>query len=83
MTTESSKTNTILIIILLVIVGVVGYSIMNAPDNRSTGERVGDAVDKLDNGVGDAADQLGDRTPAQKLGDKIEETGDDIKSNSN
>ncbi|WKL58436.1 hypothetical protein Q1W73_05475 [Asticcacaulis sp. ZE23SCel15] len=59
------------IIGLLVIVAAAVF--MNMPDNRTAGERVGDAVDTLPQGVDKAAEQLEDRTPAERLGDNIKE----------
>ncbi|MCK9992993.1 MAG: hypothetical protein Dbin4_01513 [Alphaproteobacteria bacterium] len=64
---------------IAIIAGIAGYYLMNAPDRRSTGEKIGDAVDELDRGLGEAAEKLEDRTPAEKLGDAIEDAGDDIK----
>lgn len=56
---------------LLVIVAAAIF--MNLPDNRTAGERIGDAVDTLPQGVDAAAEQLEDRTPAERLGDNIKE----------
>jgi len=41
---------------LIAIVAIIGYYVMTAPDRRTSGEKIGDAID-----------QLGDRTPADKL----------------
>ena len=59
------------------------WGVSNMPDNRSTGQRVGDAVDALPQGVDKAAEQIGDRTPTEKLGDAAKEVGQDIKDSTN
>ncbi|MFY9287426.1 MAG: hypothetical protein WAO98_02865 [Alphaproteobacteria bacterium] len=73
----NSNMRNLLILVVVVVLGFLAYSAMqNAPDNRNAAERVGDAIHDLPKGVDKAADQLGDRSPAQKLGDKIEDTVD-------
>jgi hypothetical protein len=64
----SSLGKNLLILCLIIIVGFIAYSMMYAPDRRTAGEKVGDAID-----------QLGDRTPADKLGDAV----DDMKKSTN
>jgi len=71
----NSTNKTLLAILVIVIVAVLGYYLLNGPDRRSTGERIGDAVDTLPQGVGKAADQLGDRSPGQKVGDALHDAG--------
>jgi hypothetical protein len=66
-----------------VIVAVVGYTILNAPDRRSPGQKIGDAIDELPNGMEKASRQLEDRTPGEKLSDVAKDTGDDIKKATN
>lgn len=67
--------------ILVIIALVIAYLFFTAPDRRNGFERVGDAISELPNGPGKAADQLKDRTPAQKIGDAVEDAGDEIKQN--
>ncbi len=64
-------------IIILAIVGFLAYPYV-MHDNRTTGERLGDAVDALPHGIDKAADQLGDRSPAERAGDALRKTGDKI-----
>jgi hypothetical protein len=64
---------TLLTLLLLIVLAVVGYSVLTLPDNRTTGQRVGDAIDALPRGTDKAAQQLEKRTPGQKLGDKIKD----------
>ena len=70
MTNGSPNRSTLSTIIVILVVGIaviLGYAIMHAPDNRSVGEKLDDAVEELQ-----------DRTPAEKAGDAIEDMGDKI-----
>jgi len=49
---------------------------LNAPDRRTPGEKVGDAIGQLDNGVDNAARELEDRTPAERGADAIRDATD-------
>lgn len=62
----------LLLLCFVAIVGMVGYSMLHAPDERSAGDRIGDAMD-----------QLGDRTPGEKLGDAVKDAGNDLKKATN
>ncbi|MFZ4125141.1 MAG: hypothetical protein ACOYJ2_03605 [Rickettsiales bacterium] len=73
----------LLILCLVVIVGFLGYSLLNAPDRRSAGDKMSDAIDELPNGVDKAARQLEDRTPGEKLNDAAEDSGDDLRKATN
>ena len=77
------RTNFLLIAIVALIVGVIGYTIMTKPDQRNSGEKISDAVNELPNGVDKAARQLEDRTPAEKFGDAAEDAGDDFNKTMN
>jgi len=69
-----------LFILLIVAVLAVGiWAVLTMPDHRTTGQRIGDAVDALPNGVTAASRQLEPRTPGQKLGDAVKDTGQNIK----
>jgi short subunit fatty acids transporter len=70
------KNKNVIIAVVVVLLLVVGYMVMNAPDQRSTGEQIGDAVGKLDEGVDDAARELEDRTPAERISDDIKDATD-------
>ena len=65
------------------IVAVIGYTVLNAPDNRSTGQKIGDAIDELPNGMEKASRQLESRTPGEKLSDVAKDAGDDLKKATN
>lgn len=68
---------------VIVLVAILAFYILNAPDNRSTGDKIGDAIDALPDGVDKAARQLENRTPADKLVDAAKDAGDDIKKSTN
>ena len=74
---------TYLAVLTLVIVAILGYYVLNAPDRRSGGEKISDAIHELPNGVDKAERQLKDRTPKDKLEDAAKDTGDDIKKETN
>jgi len=62
-----------LTVVLIIIVAVLAYGFLTMRDQRSTGQRIGDAIDALPHGADKAEQQLEDRTPGQKLGDKIKD----------
>ena len=68
---------------LAIFIGVIGYSILTAPDRRGAGEKLADAIDELPNGLDKASRQLEDRTPGEKLSDAAQDAGDDIKKATN
>ncbi len=72
----NNNSKTILIVAAVVIVSVVGYSILTKPDTRSTGERFGDAVEKLDSGIDDAAREMESRTPAERIKDEVQDAAE-------
>jgi hypothetical protein len=79
-TNTKSAGKTILLVAAAAIVGFLVYSWMTtAHDNRTTTDRLGDAVHALPQGLDKAGDQLEDRTPAQKLGDSVDKAGQDMK----
>ena len=71
----------LLTIVAVIAIGLIGYTILTAPDQRTAGEKIGDAVDALPQGVDKAARQLEDRTAGEKLGDAVKDAGEDIKHN--
>lgn len=76
----NQNVKTILIVIVVAVLAILGYQMLTAPDNRSTGERVGDAVDAIGEGrPGKAVEELGDKTPGERIGDAVEDVGNDIK----
>ncbi|MBW8882754.1 MAG: hypothetical protein JF615_15440 [Asticcacaulis sp.] len=68
-------------IIILLALLVVAWGVLTMPDQRSAGQRIGDAVDTLPQGVDKAGRELEKRTPGERLGDAVKDAGDDIKKN--
>lgn len=69
----------LIIVLVIALLAVGAYAFTHMRDTRTTGERLDDAGSKLSHGdVGGAAGQLGDRTPGQKVGDALENTGNKI-----
>jgi hypothetical protein len=60
----------------VVIAVIIGYVVLTMPDQRTTGQKFGDAIDALPQGVDKAAEQLEDRTPGEKVGDAIKDATD-------
>lgn len=66
-------------LLIIVALAVIAWSVLTVPDQRSAGQKIGDAVDALPQGVDKAARQLEDRTPGEKIGDAVKDAGDTIK----
>ena len=79
----NSSTKFLPMALVVVVVAIVGYFILTAPDRRSGGEKVADAINELPNGVDKAARQLENRTPGEKLSDAAKDAGDDVKKATN
>jgi len=71
--------STIFMVAVVIAVIFLGYNLLTTPDQRSMPDRVGDAIHALPQGVDKASEQLEDRTPGQKLGDAVKNTGQKIK----
>ncbi len=70
-------------VVFSVLLLVGGYYVLNTPDTRSAGEKIGDAIDEMPNGLDKAARQLEERTPGDKLDDAAEDMGEDLKKSIN
>ncbi len=77
----NTQPKTLMVIIIALFLGIVAWGMLTMPDQRTPGQKMGDAVDALPQGVDKAARQLEDRTPGEKLGDAVKDAGDDIKKN--
>ena len=77
---DCKSNKTMITLLVVAVVGVIAYGVLTMPDQRTTGQRIGDAVDELPN-VDKAADKLGDRTPGQRIGDAVEDAGERIRRN--
>lgn len=75
----ATTNRTLPIIIVALLVAILGYLVLNTPDHRTAGQKIGDAVNELPNGVDKAARQLEDRTPGQKLEDSAHDAKQDVK----
>jgi len=73
----NTKTKSILAFVVILLLAIIAYGFLTMPDQRTTGEKIGDAIDALPRGVDDAAEQLENRTPGEKLGDAIEDATDE------
>lgn len=60
---------------ILIVLAVISYDVLTTPDNRNGLQRLGDAVSELPNGADKAARELKDRTPIEKIGDEVKDTG--------
>jgi hypothetical protein len=78
---HNSQTKNLLVVVVIIVLGIVTWGALTMPDQRSGGQKIGDAVDALPQGVDKAARQLEDRTPGEKLGDAVKDAGDNIKKN--
>jgi hypothetical protein len=83
MTKQTGFMRGLLVLLIVLAVAVVAYGILTAPDRRTPGEKIGDAVGELSNGLDKAGRQLEDRTPAEKLGDAAKDARDEIKDSVN
>jgi hypothetical protein len=66
-------------VIIGLLVAIIGYYVLNAPDNRDPGQKIGDAINELHNGPDKAVRQLEDRTPGDKLNDIVQDEKRDVK----
>jgi hypothetical protein len=74
--TQQDTTRILAGIVVVAVLAVAAYGFMTQPDTRSAGERLGDAVSNLDDGVDDAARELEPRTPAERLKDDYKDATD-------
>ncbi len=77
----ASTNRSLLIIVIIALVAIAAYAVLTMPDHRTTGQKVGDAIDTIPQGLDKAGRQLESRTPGEKLGDAVKDTGDKIKEN--
>lgn len=63
-------------VVVVAVAAFLAYGVMTMPDQRTTGERIGDSIDRLDEGLDDAARELEPRTPAERFGDEWEDRTD-------
>jgi short subunit fatty acids transporter len=74
MSTQSYMTvQNLAIGVVVIAIGVGGYYMLNAPDTRTDGQKIGSALDEVSTGANKAARQLQDRTPAEKIEDSAKD----------
>lgn len=71
-----SNTRNIIIVVVVLALGLLAYKVLNTREERTMGEKINAAVEKLDEGVDDAARELKDRTPAEKIKDEVKDATD-------
>lgn len=62
--------------LIVALLAVIAVGVLNMPDRRGPGEKIGDAIGQLDNGVDNAARELEDRTPAERITDGVKDATD-------
>ena len=76
---QASQGKFMVIIASVIVLAIAGYYLMHAPDRRTPAQKTGDAINALQRGADNAAQQLENRTPAEKLSDSASEAGDAVK----
>lgn len=82
-TTDKNANRSLMLIAAVIVAGVLSWVVLTMPDQRTAGEKIGDAVDALPQGLDKAARQLEDRSPGEKLGDAVKDAGQEIKKSTN
>ena len=71
--TQTSGNNTLTIVLAIIVAAILAVgAVYLMQDNRSGSERIGDAVEALPQGVDNAADKLGDQSPAENVERNVE-----------
>jgi hypothetical protein len=75
----NSQPKSLITLLIVVVLALIAWAVLTMPDQRTAGQKVGDAVDALPNGVDKAARELQDRTPGERAGDAIKDAGENLK----
>lgn len=78
---RNNGSNTIMYILALVAATIIALAVImhyTRKDDASLGSRIEAAADDMAEGVENAAEEMQDRTPAEKAGDAIEDFGDRV-----
>ena len=78
-TATAGNNKTLMVVIVALLVAILGYFVLTTPEHKTVGEKIGDAVHELPNGVDKAARQLEDRSPADKIQDAAHDAKEDLK----
>lgn len=76
--TGSQNNNLITVLVVAVIAVIAVAAIFMMQDNRSTNERVADAVTALPQGVDSAANELGNQSPAENIENNAEKAAEKV-----
>lgn len=79
MASNGPNARTLLLVLILVIGVVAAIFLLVQPDRRSPGEKLGDALDEVSDGLGDAGRALGDQSPGERLKDRVEDAGENLR----
>lgn len=71
---KNSQLRSLVVVVFLLALGIMTWSVLTIPDQRTPGEKIGDAVDAMPQGLDKAVRQLEDRTPGERLGDAIKDS---------
>lgn len=69
----------LLTLVIIAAIAAIAWGVLTMKDQRTSGERIGDAIDALPKGPDKAVRELKDRTPGEKVGDAVEDAGEKIK----
>lgn len=69
----------LILVIAVIAIGAGVYTVMTTREDRTLGQKIDAATDQLDNGVDNAARELQDRTPAERIKDDIKDATDSDK----
>jgi hypothetical protein len=81
--TTQPSVKSVMMIGAVLIIGIIGYYILTAPDKRSVADKISDAVHALPDGTDKAARQLENRTPGEKLNDAATDARTDLRKAAN
>lgn len=75
---QNKNAKVIVTVLIVAVLAVLAFAFLNMPDRRGPGEKIGDAISQVGNGNGldDAARELQDRTPGERIKDGIEDATD-------
>ncbi|WKL56289.1 hypothetical protein Q1W73_11365 [Asticcacaulis sp. ZE23SCel15] len=77
--TGSQNNNMLMTILAVAVIAIIAVAaIFMMQDNRSSGERVADAVTALPQGVDNAANELGDQSPAENIERNAEKAAEKV-----
>jgi len=65
----------VVIVALIALVAIVGMNMRHEP---TAGERIGNAIDEMTDGMENAGEELQDRSPLEKMGDAVEDAGEEM-----